>query len=172
MTQKNHSLKQSGIVWLWLAVLIVVLDQVTKYIVTLNLAYYEFIPVLPVFNLTHVHNYGAAFSFLSGAGGWQRWFFAILALVASILMISWLKYTSRNQHLLCVSLVLILGGALGNLIDRLVFGYVIDFLDFYWSDYHFPAFNVADVSITFGAFFMVIYTIWFEPKEAKQHNEG
>ncbi|MGR9100029.1 MAG: signal peptidase II, partial [Gammaproteobacteria bacterium] len=124
------------------------------------------IAVLPYFNLTYVHNTGAAFSFLSDAGGWQRWFFAGLAVVISAVLGVWLDRLKKSEILLAVSLSLVLGGAIGNLIDRLVYGYVIDFLDFYYKSWHWPAFNVADSAISLGVALMLLESFGFgRPKE-------
>jgi len=108
------------------------------------------------FNFTYVHNYGAAFSFLENAGGWQRWFFTAIAVVVSVVILWWLKQSPRSQKMLPVAFAFILGGALGNVYDRLVHGYVIDFLDFYVNNYHWPAFNIADSAIFIGAALLII----------------
>lgn len=141
--------------WLWLSFVVLVLDQITKLAVAANMQLYQSIQVLPFFNLTYVHNTGAAFSFLSEAGGWQRWFFAVLAFVISVVIAVWLARLKRHETLLAVSLALVLGGAVGNLIDRLAYGYVIDFLDVYYRDWHWPAFNIADSAITIGVALML-----------------
>ncbi|WP_404357992.1 signal peptidase II [Methylotuvimicrobium sp. KM1] len=141
--------------WLWLSFVVLVLDQITKLAVAANMQLYQSIQVLPFFNLTYVHNTGAAFSFLSEAGGWQRWFFAVLAFVISVVITVWLARLKRHETLLAVSLALVLGGAVGNLIDRLAYGYVIDFLDVYYQDWHWPAFNIADSAITIGVALMI-----------------
>lgn len=140
--------------WLGLSALIIFLDQFTKLWVSRSFAYGENLAVTEFFNLVLVHNRGAAFSFLSGAGGWQRWFFSVIAVLASGWMI-WLLRKHRQDPLFCFALSLILGGALGNLIDRVAYGYVVDFLDFYWQMYHFPAFNVADSAVTCGAALLI-----------------
>lgn len=142
--------------WLWLAVLVLMLDLGTKAIASHWLVYANPVPVLPFFNLTLLHNTGAAFSFLAGASGWQRWFFVILALVVSVILVVWLRTLKRQETWLAIALVLILGGALGNVYDRVVHGYVVDFLHFYWRDWHFPAFNLADAAITIGAGMMIL----------------
>jgi signal peptidase II len=136
--------------WLGLSAVLIVLDQLSKAAITRHFVYGESWPVTSFFNLVLAHNAGAAFSFLSDAGGWQRWFFSAVALVASIWMV-WMLRRHIQEKLFCLSLALILAGALGNLIDRVRYGYVVDFLDFYWETYHFPAFNVADSAITCGA---------------------
>lgn len=142
--------------WLWLSLLSLILDQASKLFVDSSMQLYQSISVMPFFNLTYVHNTGAAFSFLSEAGGWQRWFFAGLALVISVVIAVWLSRLQKHETLLAVSLSLILGGAVGNLIDRLAYGYVIDFLDVYYSAKHWPAFNIADSAITLGVALMLI----------------
>ncbi|MES1981933.1 MAG: signal peptidase II [Pseudomonadota bacterium] len=136
--------------WLGLSALVILLDQLSKIAVTRHFIYGESLPLTGFFNLVLAHNTGAAFSFLNDAGGWQRWFFSAIALAASIWIV-WMLRRHLEQKLFCLALALILGGALGNLIDRVRFGYVVDFLDFYWETYHFPAFNVADSAITCGA---------------------
>lgn len=136
--------------WLALSAVVVVLDQLTKQWVTQSLGLREVIPVMPSFNLVLAHNAGAAFSFLAGAGGWQRGFFIGIAVVAAVVIV----YLLRKHHgekLFSLALALVLGGALGNLIDRIQFGHVVDFLDFYVQTWHWPAFNVADMAITAGA---------------------
>ena len=142
--------------WLGLSLLAIVLDQGSKLIIDSSMQLYQSIPVLPSFNLTYVHNTGAAFSFLSGAGGWQRWFFAGLALGISIIIAIWLSRLQKHETLLAIALSLVLGGAVGNLIDRLAYGYVIDFLDVYYGNWHWPAFNIADSAITLGVALMLL----------------
>lgn len=148
-------LRDTGLRWLWITVLALVLDQVTKIYILNSFALYERLEVTLFFNITHVHNYGAAFSFLSDAGGWQRWFFTAIAVAVSALMLWWMKQAKREQLLLPISMACILSGALGNLYDRLAYGYVVDFLDFHWAGYHWPAFNVADSAIFIGAALMI-----------------
>lgn len=142
--------------WLWLSVLALALDQGTKLLVDNTMQLYQSIPVMPYFSLTYVHNTGAAFSFLSEAGGWQRWFFAGLALVISVVITVWIARLKSHETLLAVALALVLGGAVGNLIDRLAYGYVIDFLDVYVDTWHWPAFNIADSAITLGVVLMLL----------------
>ena len=149
--------------WLWLAAVVVVLDLGTKWLATDMLDYAISVPVLPFFNFTLLHNTGAAFSFLAGAGGWQRWFFAILAVGISVMLVKWLA-SIKDDKWLAVAIALVLGGALGNLYDRVLFGYVVDFLHFYWGNNHFPAFNLADSAITVGAIMMAL-DIFRKPSE-------
>ena len=142
--------------WLWLSVVMVLLDQVTKFAVLATMELYQTIAIMPFFNLTYVHNTGAAFSFLSQAGGWQRWFFALFAVGISIVLVVWLIRLKPHECLMAMALSLVLGGAIGNLIDRVVFGYVIDFIDFYYQSWHWPVFNVADCAITAGVGLMIL----------------
>jgi signal peptidase II len=142
--------------WLGLSILIIILDQWSKLSVTATLQLYESIQMMPYFNLTYVRNEGAAFSFLSNAGGWQRWLFTGLASVISIMITVWIVRLKPQELLLAVALSLVLGGAVGNLIDRVAYGYVIDFLDVYYQGWHWPAFNVADSAICVGVFLMLL----------------
>jgi signal peptidase II len=139
----------------WLMLLVLVLDQVTKQLVIANMQLFDSIELLPVFNLTYVRNYGAAFSFLSDAGGWQRWFFTLIAVVISIVLAIWLARSNKTQLKLNLALVLVLAGAIGNLIDRSLYGYVIDFLHLYYQNWHYPAFNIADSAICIGAALLI-----------------
>jgi signal peptidase II len=142
--------------WLAWALVLVLLDQATKAWISGALGYGQRIAVLPpVFDLTLLHNTGAAFSFLAGGGGAQRWLFTGIAAAAAVLILRWL-YTHATERLLCAALASILGGAVGNAIDRLQHGHVVDFLLFYWRDWYFPAFNLADVAITCGAVLLIL----------------
>ncbi len=140
--------------WLALSFLVVVLDQISKYYIVAHFDYLESIKVLEVFDLARLHNAGAAFSFLSEAGGMQRWLFTAIAVIASIAITLLLK-KHEKETLFALALSLILGGALGNLIDRINYGYVVDFLMFHWNQHYFPAFNLADSAITCGAGLMI-----------------
>jgi signal peptidase II len=138
--------------WLLLSALVVVADQLSKAYISKHFLEFEFVRILPVLDITRMHNVGAAFSFLASASGWQRWVFIGLACVVSIGIIIWLLKLPRGSHaLLTAGLALVLGGALGNVIDRIRLGYVIDFIHFHWDRAYFPAFNVADSAITVGA---------------------
>lgn len=143
--------------WPWLAgaLLIIVLDQLTKVYFDSALQYGERWPVLPFFDFTLLYNPGAAFSFLADGQGWQRWLFTAIALAAVGLILHLLR-KSPEQTLFCTSLMCILGGAIGNVIDRIQHGHVIDFLLFYWHPWYFPAFNIADVAITIGAILLIL----------------
>ena len=143
--------KHSGLAWLWLALLVLILDQVTKQIALAYLEYAQPVTLLPVFDLTLLYNKGAAFSFLAGQDGWQRWFFSLIALAVGAYLLRWLGTVSRTERLLSVALVLVLGGAIGNLIDRLLLGHVVDFISLHWDHHYYPAFNIADSAITVGA---------------------
>jgi signal peptidase II len=138
--------------WLALSAFVVVADQISKAYITRHLLEFEFIRILAVLDITRMHNVGAAFSFLASASGWQRWVFIGLAVVVSIGITIWLLRLPRGVHpLLAGGLALVLGGAIGNVIDRIRLGYVIDFIHFHWERAYFPAFNVADSAITVGA---------------------
>lgn len=141
--------------WLWLSAVVLALDLWTKSLAENALELYQRIEVLPFFNFTLAYNSGAAFSFLADAGGWQRWFFALVALVATLVITAWLLRL-RAERMVALALSLILGGAVGNLWDRLTLGHVVDFLDFHWAGYHFPAFNIADSAITVGAILLML----------------
>ncbi len=162
--------------WLWLSAVVIVFDQLSKYLASIRLELYQPIEVMPLFNLTLMHNTGAAFSFLSSAGGWQRWFFSVIALVVSVVIVAWLKRLRQQERLQALALALILGGALGNVIDRLLRGHVVDFLDFYYiadrclplfvpirngeaMACHWPAFNLADSAISVGVALLIIESV-------------
>jgi signal peptidase II len=142
--------------WSLVSLLVIVLDQLTKLWASSALSYAEPVAVLPFFNLTLLHNTGAAFSFLSEAGGWQRWFFALVALLISAVILVWIKRLPSGKVWLAVALALVLGGALGNVWDRITLGYVVDFIDVYYQRWHWPAFNVADMAISVGAVMLII----------------
>ena len=150
-----HLFSQTGLRWWWLTVTFLLLDQITKHWVAGSFDLYESVNILPFFSFTYVHNTGAAFSFLADQGGWQRWFFTAIATIASVVFITWLSKTPKENKLLSIAFALMLSGAVGNLIDRALFGYVIDFIDFHWAGYRFPAFNIADSAIFVGAVLMI-----------------
>lgn len=146
--------------WLILSAVVIIVDQVTKYLVAQEFSLFDSVALMPHLNLTLLHNTGAAFSFLADAGGWQRWFFIILGSVVSLGIMVWLRKLPEEQGFaLPLGLSLILGGAVGNIIDRAWHGYVIDFIDFYYGSWHWPAFNVADIAISLGAFFFIVDSV-------------
>lgn len=146
--------------WLWLSALVIALDQVSKLVALALLTPQQRIPVLPgLFDWTLTYNTGAAFSFLSDAGGWQRWFFVVLAIGVSAVLVVWLARIRRDDWRQALPFALIVGGALGNVIDRLRLGKVVDFILVYWRDWYFPAFNIADSAITVGAVLIVLFSL-------------
>jgi signal peptidase II len=150
-TSSNGGLTQ----WLGIAAIVILLDQITKVTITKLFAYGESRPVTSFFNLVLAHNKGAAFSFLNAESGWQRYLFTFIGIAAALFIVYLLK-RHAGQKLFCWALALILGGAIGNVIDRIAHGYVIDFLDFYVHGWHWPAFNVADSAICIGAGLFVL----------------
>ena len=160
--------KPNGLPFLWISLLVIILDQVTKYL-CVNLIEYGTagINVLPFFNLVHVYNFGAAFSFLADKSGWQRWFFAGLAIVIAVGFVYILKKTPKTHKWTCLAYALFIGGAIGNLIDRLFLGYVRDFLDFKIFGYDYPIFNIADIAIVVGVILLIIAVIKGEDKRDK-----
>lgn len=142
--------------WFLLSVLVIVIDQWSKYWAAATLIPYQPESIMPMMNFTLAYNSGAAFSFLSGTGGWHRWFFAGFSILMSILLIIWLIRLPAQAKLQSFAVSLILGGAVGNLYDRAIFGHVIDFIDFYYKNHHWPVFNLADTAICIGAFFLLL----------------
>lgn len=159
---------ETGLRFLWISAVVVVLDLWSKYEVIGCMTLSESVQVLPFFNFTYVRNYGAAFSFLHDASGWQRWFFTAIAITVSVVILWWLKQSDKQQKLLPIAFCFILGGALGNVYDRLMHGFVIDFLDFYVGDWHWPAFNLADSAIFIGAALL----IWDMLTSKQGHDAG
>ena len=157
-----------NLVWVGLSIVAIILDQWTKWFATTHLNYADPVPVLPFLNWTLLHNYGAAFSFLSDAGGWQRYLFMGLAGLVSLIFVFWLMRMPKYMKVLPAAIALILGGALGNLIDRVTLGYVVDFIHVYYQNHNFPAFNVADSAITLGTILLLIDTFFLE----KQRKAG
>lgn len=149
--QKYHGVLR----WLWLAFVLILIDQATKLGFDAQLNYGQRIHLLPFFDFTLLYNPGAAFSFLADESGWQRWFFSALAIIASVFII-WMMQKNKGQNRMMLALTLILGGAIGNVIDRIAYGHVVDFLLFYWRDWYYPAFNVADICITLGAMLLIL----------------
>ena len=162
---KPVSWKASGLTWLWLSLVVIGIDQLVKAIVLATLQPYQPHEVVPgLLSWTLAFNTGAAFSFLHDESGWQRWLFSLLAIVVSGALVRWLATISRSDWHNALPLSLVIGGALGNLIDRVRFGQVTDFIDVYWGEAHFPAFNVADSAISVGA----VLLIWFGLFAAKK----
>ena len=145
--------------WIWLALFVVVIDQLTKYIASNSLTMFQPVAVMPMFNWTLMHNTGAAFSFLADQSGWQRWFFAAVAVIVSIVLFVWIKRLEQHEKWQAIALALILGGAVGNVIDRLWLGYVIDFIQVYYEQWYWPAFNVADSAIVIGVGMIIIESL-------------
>ena len=152
-----------ALAYLWLTALVIGLDQLSKALIQKFLELNQAVVVLPVLDITRVNNVGAAFSFLSDASGWQRWLFSILAMVVSAGLLWWLRRIDPRSRLLASAVALILGGALGNLIDRLRLGHVVDFVSAHWGAHYFPAFNAADSAITIGAALLLL-DAWVEAR--------
>ena len=155
MAKSSNTSSGGMLTWLGLALIILLADQFTKVLIVGNYALGDSTYVTNFFNVVRAHNTGAAFSFLAGAGGWQRWFFTAIGVVAAIFMV-WMLKSHSGQKLFSFAISLILGGAIGNVIDRLLYGYVVDFLDFHWKTMHFPAFNIADSAISIGAVCLIL----------------
>ncbi len=147
-----------GLRWLYLSVAVLALDQWTKHIAAAKLQLYESVEVLPSLNFTLLHNTGAAFSIFADASGWQRWFFTSLAILVGLGIVIWLARIPATARLVPCALALVLGGTLGNLVDRLTLGHVIDFIDVYYRNWHWPAFNVADSAISAGVILLLVDT--------------
>ncbi|ANC01723.1 MULTISPECIES: signal peptidase II [Pseudomonas] len=158
--------------WLWLSLVVLVLDQATKLYFDNALTMYQQIVVIPdYFSWTLAYNTGAAFSFLADSSGWQRWLFALIAVVVSAVLVVWLKRLGRNETWLAVALALVLGGAIGNLWDRVVLGHVVDFILVHWRNTHyFPAFNLADSAITVGAVMLALDMFKSKKSEEPVHD--
>ena len=153
--------------WLALSVAVIVLDQLSKWFVASHMHVYQTVYVLPVFNIALLHNTGAAFSMLAGQPGWQRWFFIVLALGVAGLIVTWLvRMPVNSTRWMAAGLALVAGGAVGNVWDRLVQGYVVDFLQFHWQGWFFPAFNVADSAITVGAVMLVLDGLFLQRRSS------
>ncbi len=159
MNEETSSPRQMN-KWFWLAALIIVLDQGSKAAAETWLQLYQPVAVMPMFNFTLMYNEGAAFSFLADAGGWQRWFFLITTTIITVVLMRWLRELNPAEKWKASGYALIIGGALGNLIDRIATGAVVDFLDFYIGNNHWPAFNIADSAITVGVTILIIATLF------------
>jgi len=166
MTEPKTSSNTRFYAWMSVASLVVIVDLVTKWAITEWVTLYEKIPLNSFINLTHHRNTGAAFSFLADAGGWQRWFFVLLATAVSGAIGVWLwRIRNEGQALLAAGLALVLGGAIGNLIDRIAFGYVTDFIQVWFGNWAFPSFNIADAGISVGAALLIIDALFFSGRE-------
>lgn len=163
-------LSSSAFTTTWLAMVLILLDQLTKYWANTSLTLGEPVAILPHLNFTLVYNYGAAFSFLSDVGGWQRWFFTALAFGVSAALVVWLAKLPKRWTLEVVAINLVLSGAIGNVIDRIVEGRVTDFVDFYIGSWHYATFNVADMGISIGAILLLISEFWLKPKRQTKSN--
>jgi len=156
-TVATLSIGRSGIRWLWISLLVIVVDQLSKLWIERTMSLGDSFVVLPILDIVRAHNTGAAFSFLADAGGWQRWAFTLLAIGVSIALVFWMrKLALATQGLLAFGLTLIVGGAIGNVIDRVEHGYVVDFVHAHWGPHYFPAFNVADAAISIGAVLVIL----------------
>jgi len=158
---------RSGLPWLWLTLVVFIVDQITKYLTTEMLDLFESYEVLPFFNFTYARNYGAAFSFLGDAGGWQKYLFTGIAFAVSVYLIYSLGKNKAMQRWINCAYALILSGAIGNVVDRLLFGYVIDFLDVNLGFYRWPTFNIADSAIFIGAVMIIIDSLFWADKHEK-----
>jgi len=173
MPKTNYqSILDSGFKWLWITILFFMVDQYTKHLIVVNFSEREIIEIFPFFNLTLAYNPGAAFSFLANQDGWQVYFFTVISSVVSIILLYWLfTLDAKKDWWLSISLSLILSGALGNLYDRITLEKVVDFLDFYYGSYHFPAFNVADSVVFLGAVMMLYDSFVNVPRNRGVENE-
>jgi len=164
------SLHRENLVWLGLSILAILLDQWTKHIASTHLTLGEPTAVIPgLLDWTLLHNHGAAFSFLSDAGGWQRYLFTGLAVVLSLVFVVWLLRLPKQAAILAAGIALVLGGAIGNLIDRVSLGYVVDFISVYHSTHYFPSFNIADSAITLGTIFLIIDMLFLDKRRQQQN---
>ncbi|MFP4639628.1 MAG: signal peptidase II [Guyparkeria sp.] len=160
------SIDTANLRWLWLSLGVLVVDQLTKWAALAGLTYARPVEVLPFFSLTLLYNTGAAFSFLADHDGWQRWFFVFLAVVITAALTAWLAFVAIRDWRIRAGITAVIGGAVGNVIDRVAYGHVVDFLDFHVAGWHWPAFNIADAAITIG----VALIIWAELRPAGREN--
>ena len=169
-TANNACMPDSSLRLLWISVLVIVLDQISKAVAQAWLPLHRIVDVIPGFDWYLTYNTGAAFSFLADAGGWQRWFFTIMTIVISAVILFWIKQVPKDEKMTAVSLCLILGGALGNLIDRIYLGYVIDYIQVWLGSYPWPAFNIADAAIFVGATILILSSFIGSEKPASKQN--
>jgi len=156
---KNVNMPNSQLKFLWLSALIIVLDQLSKYWAVTQLPFHQTVNVMPYFDWYLTYNRGAAFSFLADAGGWQRWFFTITTIVISVVILFWIKKLEPSERMTAIPLSLILGGAIGNLIDRIYLGHVVDYVQVWLGNYPWPAFNIADAAISVGAVILILSSL-------------
>ena len=167
---KSDDMHSPQLKFLWISLLVVALDQLSKYLAESLLSLNQAVRVLPFFDWYLTYNTGAAFSFLAGAGGWQRWFFTVTTLVISVVIFFWIKKLPSGDRMTAISLCLILGGAIGNLIDRIYLGYVIDYIQVWLGSYPWPAFNIADAAISVGAAILIVSSFAGSKKPAASEN--
>ena len=172
-SRKAHSLMRNKQAFAWLAVSFAVmwLDWITKQWATQTISPFQPVAVFPWLNWVLAHNTGAAFSFLADAGGWQRWFFTILAVAVTVFLLGWLFRLQKGQWPVALALSLLIGGAIGNLVDRLRLGYVVDFIDVHWAGWHWPAFNIADMGISCGIILLLLDALRESLRERRQAAE-
>jgi len=163
---KNANMPNAHLKLLWLSVLVIVLDQIAKYWAVTQLPFHQAVSVVPYFDWYLTYNRGAAFSFLADAGGWQRWFFTITTIIISTVIFVWIKKLEHNEKMTAIALSLILGGAIGNLIDRIYLGHVVDYVQIWLGNYPWPAFNIADAAISIGAVVLILTSITDAKKTA------
>ncbi len=163
---------KSRLKWLWLSLLAIVLDFASKQMAEHFLQFAQPVYVLPVFDLTLLYNKGAAFSFLANESGWQRWFFTVIALSVSSVMTVWLMKLKSNEKWLAAALALVIGGAIGNLYDRIAYGHVVDFIHVHWGEHYFPAFNIADSAITLGAIMLLVDSLLFSTDKSSTQKKN
>jgi signal peptidase II len=175
MSGDKQLVRPGALPWLWVSVMVIALDQVTKRMITARFELYDRIEIWSILDITRLHNTGAAFSFLSEAGGWQRWFFISLGFIVATLVTVWLHRLPRYGHnWLALALALVVGGAIGNVIDRIYLGYVVDFIHLHYEGWFFTAFNVADSAITVGAVILLVQSILSEDDKmgSSRHEAG
>jgi signal peptidase II len=162
---KSANMPNIQLKFLWFSVLIIVFDQISKYWAVTQLPFHQTVNVMPYFDWYLTYNHGAAFSFLADAGGWQRWFFTITTIIISTVIFFWIKKLEPHERITAIALSLILGGAIGNLIDRIYLGYVVDYVQIWLGNYPWPAFNIADAAISVGAVILIL-TSFVDPKKS------
>jgi len=171
-SQETKTVSGRFIMWMVVALVVIVADQITKWAIVEWVPLYDRVPINSFINLTHQKNTGAAFSFLANAGGWQRWFFVVLATGVSVVIAVWIwRIRKQGQAVLSGGLALVLGGAVGNLIDRVRFGHVTDFIQVWFGEWAFPSFNVADAGISVGAALLIIDALFFSGKEKPEGSQ-